>query len=180
MKLLDLINSPDKAIVDDEDYERCLPFQWRRLPLRPPHSPGGRGGYVCCYPADKSLPRIFYLHRFLVHAIPKGELVDHINGEPLDNRRSNLRVVSVTLNIANRKYMHRRNTTGVRGVQFDKRGLETPWSASIFANWKNHSLGMFATVEEATLARQYAELKYYGELCPLPGREFVEWGGMEC
>ncbi len=180
MKFLDLVNTPEKAIVDDQDYDRCSAFKWRRLPVQPIGRPGGRGGYVCCYATDPSLPRLFYLHRFIVWAIPKGEVVDHINGNALDNRRDNLRIVTVTVNAANRHYMHRRNTTGVRGVIFDKRGREKPWSARIFANWKNYSLGTFATIEEATLARQHAELKYYGELCPLPGREFTEWGGMEC
>lgn len=55
-----------------------------------------------------------YLHRVLTDA-PSGSVVDHINGDTLDNRRSNLRVTTQSLNLCNRTY--NQNSNGYRGVE---------------------------------------------------------------
>jgi HNH endonuclease/AP2 domain len=163
MKLLSLVNCADMAIIDDEDYDLCQPHRWRRL----------SSGYV--YAPEETF---LYLHRLILGASADGLEVDHINGNRLDNRRVNLRPATHHVNQVNRHHRNRRNKSGIRGVNWDKR--ERKWAAHICVHRKHIGLGTFHTIEEATLARQYAELKYYGELCPLPDCEFKEWGGMGC
>lgn len=87
-----------------------------------------------------------------------------INGDQLDNRRCNLRIVTLQQNGWNRHKIGKLNTSGHNGVGFDKRlGV---WKARIGFNGKAIHLGTFLTVEEAAAARRAAELKYYGEFAP--------------
>lgn len=121
----------------------------------------GTNGYTCFSTWENGAHRSQTLHRFLMNA-PKGSHVDHINGDKLDNRRENLRVVTPSRNQVNRKSLNKNNRSGVRGVDrsFGK------WRAQITVNRKNHYLGMYPTKEEAASVRREAELRFYGELCP--------------
>jgi hypothetical protein len=126
----------------------------------------GVNGYVyySTWEQGKSIPRT--LHGLLMQA-PPGTHVDHVNGDKLDNRRCNLRVVSPQRNQVNRKRLNRNNTSGVRGVSRRSHLSATrPWLAQITVNRKNVYLGVFATQEDAVAARRAAELEYFGELCP--------------
>lgn len=86
------------------------------------------------------------LHRLLLDP-PSGMVIDHINGDTLDNRRSNLRVVTVGQNNQNLRGARRGNASGIRGVtkhtQYDK------WRARIRVDGKLHHLGVFDDIEEA-------------------------------
>lgn len=90
--------------------------------------------------------------------------VDHINGDKLDNRRANLRVVTCQTNQANRRYPNKNNTSGARGVGYI--AALNKWRAQIMSNRKTIHIGLFPTKEEAIKARKQAELAYYGETCP--------------
>lgn len=81
------------------------------------------------------------------------EEVDHINGDRLDDRPENLRVVSSTLNARNHK-KHKDNTTGYTGVYYTKASISNPYMAGIRVNNKNIHLGVFPTAEKAYAARQ--------------------------
>jgi HNH endonuclease len=125
-----------------------------------------RNGYVyfSTWKNGKSQPRT--LHGLLM-GCHKGMHIDHINGNCLDNRRKNLRVVTPSANQVNRKKLNKNNTSGVRGVRyFPSNSRIKPWKAEIMVNCKNINLGAFATFEEAVAARRAGELKYYGEICP--------------
>jgi len=160
------------VIVDDQDYVRISKL---KLFVTTQGYVGYEGHQL-----HGKRPRRYLLHNLLVGKHSSKE-VDHINGNKLDNRRENLRVTTHHVNQVNRHRQSDRNTSGVRGVYFKPSDSRIkPWWAHICVNRKHLALGNFATIEEATLARQYAELKYYGELCPIPGREFKEWGGMGC
>lgn len=120
--------------------------------------------YFSVWRDGKSNPQT--LHGFLMQP-PDGSHVDHINGDKLDNRRANLRVVTPQLNQVNRKRLNRNNTSGLRGVAFrPSLSKSNPWHAQIQSDGKNHHLGLFATEAEAVWARRRAELEYFGELCP--------------
>lgn len=83
--------------------------------------------------------------------------VDHINGDPLDNRLANLRAVSASTNCRNLP-MRKSNTSGHIGVSRRPRGK--PWIARIHVGDQHIHLGAFDTVEEAATARKAADARY--------------------
>lgn len=103
-----------------------------------------------------------YVHRVLLNA-PNGIGVDHINGNSLDNRRSNLRLATTQQNGCNRA-MSRNNTSGYKGVTLCT-GKWSPgkWKSTIKVNMKEIYLGVFRTKQEAHEAYQAASVKYHGE-----------------
>jgi hypothetical protein len=110
-------------------------------------------------------PRGIYMHRVLVSA-QEGEMVDHINGCALDNRRNNLRVCTRGQNQRNGTTLTRRhNTTGFRGVTVDKR--DGAFCAGILANGKKHYLGRFRAAEEAAREYDKAARLLHGEFATL-------------
>lgn len=103
----------------------------------------------------------WYEHRIiwaLTHGeeVPKDMVVDHINGDPLDNRISNLRVVTPSVNSRNRA-VNVNNTSGRTGVGWHKKTQK--WRAYIHTGEEKGAkfLGLFDTKEEAIAARIGAE-----------------------
>ena len=94
------------------------------------------------------------LHIFLLGNPPKGMVIDHINRNRLDNRKCNLRVVDKRTNALNSK-ISIRNTSGFRGVRYDKRAKRWHAVFQISANKKCH-VGYFDSAEEAARAREIA------------------------
>lgn len=87
--------------------------------------------------------------------IPDGMVIDHINGDSLDNRIQNLRVVDRTINARNRK-TESTNTSGITGVNFHKESKK--WRAVIHVGGgKQLWLGLFKHKNEAAIARRAAE-----------------------
>ena len=83
--------------------------------------------------------------------------VEHIDENKNNNNVSNLRFISFTeINIFAEK--HKRNTTGVKGVCFNKQ--KNKYQAMITMNGKNIYLGAFLTLGEAEYARQLKECEY--------------------
>lgn len=79
-----------------------------------------------------------------------GTIVDHINRSKLDNRKSNLRFTTTTLNSFNAKN-RRDNRSGIRGVFWEKQHKK--WAAQLSVGGKNYFLGYHQTIESAILAR---------------------------
>ncbi len=88
------------------------------------------------------------------------QLVDHINGDGLDNRRVNIRLCTKADNQRNQR-RNSKNTTGYKGVSFDK--ARGKYSASIGVHGEQISLGRFSTAEEASQAYEDAVRRYHGE-----------------
>lgn len=101
--------------------------------------------------------QVTLMHSILVDR-PKGKDIDHININPLDNRKSNLRVVSHAENMYNLPIASN-NTSGARGISLDKR--RNKWYAQIQKDSKHIFLGYFDSIEEAKEARQSAERKLF-------------------
>lgn len=99
-----------------------------------------------------------HLHRLVLDIDDPKQLVDHINHNTLDNRKSKLRVVTSGENMQNGK-IKKNNTSGFTGVSWDEKSKK--WRAHIKVNRKSKDLGRFDDIEEAKLARIKAEEKYF-------------------
>lgn len=130
------------ALVSVQDYRRLRQSPWSVAPT----------GYV----ADG---KGHYLHR-VVLAARRGQIVDHVNHDRLDNRRANLRLVSASQNGLNRRGPPKNNTSGILGVSFDRR--RDSWRASL----RGKTLGRFRTRREAASVRRTATQRLFKE--PLP------------
>lgn len=135
---------------DKEDYELIKDYCWRV-----------KQKYVVTSIYNRETKETIYiqLHRLLLQP-EKNQEIDHINHITYDNRRCNLRIVSTPQNQMNSK-ISARNTSGVKGVNFEK-GVNK-WRCRISVNKKRINLGLFADFDKAVEARQKAEEKYYGE-----------------
>lgn len=127
----------------------------------------GTNGYV--YSSSDML-----LHRVLT-AAQRGEVVDHKNGNTLDNRSHNLRKVTNAENVRCRHHRNSNNTSGFPGVSFTwARGrkpgityeLGKPWFAKITVARKQIALGRFATKAEAATAYETATKHFFGIFAP--------------
>lgn len=90
---------------------------------------------------------------------PDGE-IDHIDGNPSNNKISNLRLVTHSQNCKNRK-INVNNKSGYKGVNWHEKSQK--WRAYISLNGKWILLGFFLKKEEAIEARKKAESEMYGE-----------------
>lgn len=142
------------AIVDEADYSRLARYTWGATETAP--------GYWYAYSSEaRRETGHFYMHRFLTDA-PKGMVVDHINGDRLDNRRANLRVCKHWQNLANNEQAI--GESGYRGVIKARSGRFT---ARLKRNGKNLYFGTFDTPEEAARARDKAARELHGEFAVL-------------
>lgn len=87
-------------------------------------------------------------------------MIDHVNGDPSDNRLCNLREATKSQNMMNVGKI-KSNTSGVRGVGWSK--ISQKWRAYICVNKRNIHLGLFDDIEDAKAARFKAVIKYHGE-----------------
>lgn len=99
-----------------------------------------------------------FLHRLLICA-DNGQVVDHIDGDGLNNRRSNLRIATQAENLRNCRKPST-NTSGVKGVHWCKRNKK--WQAQIKDNGKSKYLGLFASLEDAGAAYAKASADIHG------------------
>lgn len=100
------------------------------------------------------------MERILDRVLDRREIVDHANGDGLDNRRENLRLCTKALNAVNSK-RRSDNESGYKGVCFHP--SSKLWRAYIRAEGKQHSLGYYHTPEEAHEAYKEAAVRFYGE-----------------
>lgn len=133
------------TLIDEADAEKANRYRWCRVT--------GNLGKVYAKSGSR------YLHRYLLDA-PKGLDVDHINGDGLDNRRTNMRTATRSQNLWNRR-MNRNNTSGFQGVSFwAGRGK---WVATIVQYRRRTIIGQFDSAEEAAMARDRAVIELRGE-----------------
>jgi len=98
------------------------------------------------------------LHRFILKIKSKKQ-VDHISGDTLDNRKSNLRIVKQKDNLKN-KGKYSANKSGYPGVYWYTYCNTPKWAASITIDKKRKHLGYFDDLEEAIKARKEAEFLF--------------------
>lgn len=130
MKEIQIRNQKLVAIVDDDDFDFLSKHAW---------SVYSRNGYH--YPVATIDGKRVYMHRLLC-GIP-GRVVDHINGNTLDNRKRNLRSATVQENARN-QHVAAQSNTGIRNVHRQKAGF--------VARVNGTYLGCFKTTQEAEAA----------------------------
>lgn len=144
-------------MLDDEDYEKVTTIG--KTPKWCVRIPPDRNGLVY-FQKRLSDYSLIEMHRFIM-GFPRGKYVDHINGNTLDNRKSNLRVCSNAANLRNGK-LRPNNTTGKTGVSFYPQYNESkPWFARIRVGYKTINLGSYQSFEDAVRKRKEAETKYW-------------------
>lgn len=149
-RLLDV--STDKnpnsfVLLDAEDYERVSRWKWHL----------DHNGYARRHYRDTGRSVKVAMHRFIIGAKP-GEMVDHINGNPRDNRKANLRICS------NRENQQNRNANAGRpfkGVY--KHSKVGKWEAAVGNNGKRIYLGLYDSPTKAAVAYDVAATMLFGK-----------------
>ena len=121
------------VLLDDEDYDYFI----KRKKLRVKYDKTINGFYV--------YQGLIAVHR-IITSCPKGMCVDHINRNPLDNRKCNLRVCTQQENNNNRK-IRCTNKTGYPGIHIDKHTGK--YITRIIINRHRYYIGKYDTLEEA-------------------------------
>ena len=141
-----------RVLIDSCDVNKCKKFVW---------------SISKCGNKKTSSKTLFYatnkkaglLHRFLTKC-QKGKEVDHIDGDTLNNRRSNLRIVTSSQNKMN-KGRQANNKSGYVGVIWVS--SISRWMAYIKINKNRKTIGYYDTVDGAVAARKREEEKLFGE-----------------
>lgn len=133
-------NAHSSFVVDEEDFLKIKKYCWYL----------DSNGYVATSINKKKI----YLHRFILNCDSK-DIVDHIDRDKSNNKRSNIRIVTITQNNQNRL---------ARGYNKNSTGL---YYVSITVNKKRIYLGQYKTKKEAREARILAEKEYFGEYAPV-------------
>lgn len=151
------------AIVDDEDFEYLSKFKWQAIPKGGDRVYARRSKRIGSRSEGKQLS--FYMHREVTNA-KKGEYVDHINHNTLDNTRNNLRKCTNAQNSKNnRGQTSQRIHSKYKGVK--KNLNSTTYSARITVDGKSIYLGSYKTQEEAAESYNKAAVEFHGEYCYL-------------
>lgn len=127
-----------RTLIDKEDLEKIKNYKWCL------------NGYG--YVMTKINGKTTFLHRLIFNNLFIRNEIDHRNGNKLDNRKNNLRLVTHQQNQMNRKS---------EGYCWHKKAKK--WMVYITANEKQIYLGLFEEKQEAIVARKRAEVKYFKE-----------------
>lgn len=143
------------AIIDDEDWPIVKEYKW--------HTNKIADIYYAASTIRKESGKqtVLFMHRLLMGE-PK-MLIDHKNGDGLDNRKENLRVASCKQNAMNQK--SNGGASKYKGVTFHKR--DKYWQASIVIDGSLKYLGSFKNEEEAAKAYNKAAVEHFGEFARL-------------
>lgn len=154
-------------MVDDEDYEKVYQFKWC---LSKKHTGNQAPLYYVRRSARKEekedgAPNSILLHRFILglhlenRANNRNE-IDHINGNTLDNTKSNLRIVDKSVNQRNKRN-NSKIGQGLWGATFNKSKKTNPWQANFHIKGKTYMVGYFDSEEEAhkNAVKKFEEIK---------------------
>jgi hypothetical protein len=163
-------NTNREFYVDADDYDKIKDYCWIE------HI--SQGGYCALEAREEDTNKVIRMHYLIV-----GKNFDHEDRNPFNNRKYNLRNPGKCGNAQNHS-LRKDNSTGVSGVNFDKRSGR--YISRIQAHNKRILLGQFVSLDDAIKARLNAEIKYYGTFAPQKhlfkqyGIQIKEDKGAEC
>ena len=134
------------VMVDDEDYKKLSSFNWQV----------DKYMSVSSHTTDKGR---MLIHRYIMNC-PDNMEIDHIDGNRLNNQKSNLRFATSAQNKMNRG-PRKDNKSGFKGVSLNK--ALNKWTARIMIENKYKHLGLFETKEEAAKAYNEYAKENFGE-----------------
>ena len=141
------------VFLSNEDYDRCKKLKWNIQSI-------WYKDYEVVYVYTSLNNKSILMHRYILNA-KKENVVDHISGNTLDNRRENLRECSNMENCRNRK--KNSNSSGHKGIIWYPYKNVNKWMVHIMVDYKKITIGYFEKLEDAIEARKQAEIKYFGE-----------------
>jgi hypothetical protein len=136
-----------EAIVDDQDFEWLNQWMW--------YCNGD--GYAARKPW--STKKLIFMHRLICNT-PTGMITDHVDGNPLNNTRSNLRICTKSQNGMNRTKPSN-NVSGYKGVCWNKKFNK--WEVHAGARKNRRSGGYFENILDAALAYDRIAKEIWGE-----------------
>lgn len=152
-------NEKDYFIFDLEDYEKIKDCTW---------SKNSSGHWVF-----RTYNECMFLTHVIMPEVSKKQIIDHVDRNPDNNRKNNLRASNKIFNAQNSN-ISKRNTTGYVGVSKFKG--ESKWRAYITVQGKQFSLGNYRTLYEAVKARLAGEKKYFEDGYEPQRHLFKEYG----
>jgi len=148
-----------QTVIDAEDWPRVSAHSWYACRYQ-------NGFYACTkgtYPDGRR--QTLGLHRFIMEA-GRGDVVDHIDGDPLNNTRANLRFATPGQNRANSRVAYS-TRSGYKGAYWKSGNRRNHWEAQVRHAGKCHFLGCFFTAEEAARAYDIAARELFGQFAHL-------------
>lgn len=137
------------AIVDDDDFERVNKIKWYAQKT---------SGQRVVYAINPNIKPHFSMHRFILD-VGDGHIVDHADGNGLNNTKKNLRICTYSQNLRN-KTVSKNSTTGYKGAY---RSWGKFCAIIGIGNRRNLWLGTFDTAEEAARAYDAKARELFGE-----------------
>lgn len=159
MKEIVLTNHDKPVLVDDEDYERLIKYRWTYGGGDVPE----RNYAIRNYRIGDDDWTHRRMHRMILNA-KKRQIIDHIDGNRLNNQKSNLRICTNAENIHNQT-ISKNNKTGYKGVRFNK--ALKKYQGQICHDKKVYYLGTFDNPIDCALAYNQMALKLYGKFARL-------------
>ncbi|MGL5440823.1 MAG: HNH endonuclease [Filifactoraceae bacterium] len=144
-----ILASGEIALIDSEDYDLVAKYKWYMH----------KGGYAARSIKKNNRTITVFLHRRLVKASSK-YVVDHINGDRLDNRKANLRIVTAQQNAFNRCRNVNKKSSVYKGVFWSKE--KSLWLSLIKIDGKSIHLGYFNNEIDAACAYNEKAVELFG------------------
>lgn len=145
------------ALVDDDMYDYLMQWKWFANNIK---------GYFYAgrnITSSKCKQSRISMHRLIMKP-DKGMIIDHLDGDALNNQKNNLRICNHSENMRNRK-LGKNNTSGYKGVSYQKR--DNNWRSYIKFNNKTINIGTYTNPIDAARAYNEAAIKYHGKFAKL-------------
>lgn len=136
-------------VIDADRYNEVKQYIWRISKKKNKY-------YVISGSMKKNT--MIYLHQLIMGEIKDGFEIDHIDGNSLNNRQSNLRFVTHQENVDNIQATRIDNTIGIRGISYDKRGKK--YTVDFYYHGKRFYFKLWSTLGEAIYCRYCLEQQF--------------------